>query len=130
MQKARQLEGSRRASVLPRVSRLTGNSATKSNSAQRKCSSGTFANLADSNWMIAEPKISREHPDRSLLAEEAIEPAFDTIASEAERRGWSRDEAAFALLNLAVARICAIDADQETDEAVARSIQSVHGAAG
>jgi hypothetical protein len=91
---------------------------------------GTFPNLADSKRMIPEPKISRLHPDRGLLAEEALEPAFDTLAGEAERRGWTRDEAAFALLNLAVARICAIDADMETDAAIARAVQSVHGAPG
>jgi hypothetical protein len=54
--------------------------------------------------MITQPKLSPLHPDRGLACEEALQSAFDQLAAAAEHRGWSRDEAAFGLLNLAVAR--------------------------
>ena len=70
---------------------------------------------------------SRTGYDRGLHAEEAIEGAFETLALKAEIMGWTRDEAAFALLNLAAARVLTIDANRSTDEAIARAVDLVHG---
>ena len=42
--------------------------------------------------------------------------------------GWTRDEAAFALLNLAAARLLAIEANRSTEDAIGRAIDIVHGA--
>ena len=49
--------------------------------------------------MIKAPKHPRSHPDRGVHAEEAIEASFDALADRAVLMGWTRDEAAFALLN-------------------------------
>src|SRR5688572_13193722 len=46
---------------------------------------------------------------------------------QAEIMGWTRDEAAFALLNLAADRVLTIDANQATDEAIARAVRMVIG---
>ena len=77
--------------------------------------------------MIPAPKFTRSHPDRGLHAEEAIEAAFNALAVKAEIMGWTRDEAAFALLNLAAARVLTIDANRSTDEAIARAVDLVRG---
>ena len=79
--------------------------------------------------MIPSPKFPRSHPDRGLHSEEEIEAAFDALAVKAELMGWTRDEAAFALLNLAAARVLTIDANRSTDEAIARAVRMVHGMA-
>ena len=41
--------------------------------------------------------------------------------------GWTRDEAAFALLNLAAARVLTIDANRSTEEAISRAVYAVAG---
>ena len=46
-------------------------------------------------------------------------------ATKAVHMGWTRDEAAFALLNLAAA--LTIDANRSTDEAISRAVRMVHG---
>jgi len=74
----------------------------------------------------AHPRLPH-HPDRGLHAEEAVQPAFNSLAARAEAAGWSQDETAFALLNLALARIMALEANLETDEAIARAVRSIHG---
>lgn len=73
------------------------------------------------------PPSKTPHPDRALHLEEALEGPFIALAEEAERKGWTQDEVAFALLNLAVARILMIDANVETDEAIARAVRAIHG---
>ena len=40
-----------------------------------------------------------------LHAEEALEPGFNSLSARAEAAGWSQDETAFALHNLALARV-------------------------
>lgn len=76
--------------------------------------------------MIKSPK-RKNYPDRGLDVEEAIEAEFIRLAGSAEQAGWSRVEAAHALLNLAVAHILAIEANLTTDEAIERATRSVHG---
>ena len=77
--------------------------------------------------MIAAPKHPRTHPDRGIQAEEAIEAFFDALADRAVLMGWSRDQAAFALLNLAAARVLTIDANRATEEAIAEAVRAVGG---
>lgn len=79
--------------------------------------------------MVPAPKLSPHHPDRGLACEEAMQAGFDRLAASAERAGWSRDETAFALLNLAMARILAIDADLDTEDAIEQANRAVHGLA-
>ena len=75
--------------------------------------------------MITAPKSPRSHPDRGVHAEEAIEASFETLADRAFLMGWTRDEAAFALLNLAAARVLTIDANRSTQEAIAHAASLV-----
>ena len=37
--------------------------------------------------------------------------------------GWTRDDAAFALLNLAAARVLTIEANRSTEDAIARAVE-------
>ena len=76
---------------------------------------------------ISVPKTPRSHPDRGLHAEEAIEASFAALAERAEVMGWTRDEAAFALLNLAAARVLTLEANRSTDDAIASAVRAVSG---
>jgi len=77
--------------------------------------------------MIRPPKSPTLHPDRGIHAEEAIESSFDSLAATAEAAGWTMAETAFALLNLAAARILMIDANVATEDAIARAVAQVSG---
>jgi hypothetical protein len=77
--------------------------------------------------MIRPPYSQPDYTDRSLHAEEALQPEIDRLAAQAEWLGWSPDETAFALRNLAIARICAIEANQATEDPMARAVASVPG---
>ena len=77
--------------------------------------------------MIRSPRTDRSHPDRGVEAEAAMQDAVDALADRAELMGWSRDETAHALLNLAVARILAIEANRSTDDAIRAAVAAVHG---
>lgn len=50
---------------------------------------------------IAAPKLSNGHPDRDLLCQEALEGEFLSLADRAQLSGWSREEVATALIELA-----------------------------
>lgn len=63
---------------------------------------------------IPPPSRAEEYADRALDCEFAIEPAFQTIACQAEAAGWSADEVSAALLALAAAHIKGIMADRKT----------------
>lgn len=64
---------------------------------------------------VAPPETGREHPDRHLSCQEAIEPAFQELAGIAESAGWSETEVAAALVDLADNHILALAANAETD---------------
>ena len=50
---------------------------------------------------IPGPKVPANNPDRFLFCEEAIEEAFENVATLAEAPGWHGDEVATALVSLA-----------------------------
>ena len=58
-----------------------------------------------------------------------MEASFDALADRAVLMGWTRDEAAFALLNLAAARVLTIDANQATEDLIAEAVKVVSGPA-
>lgn len=64
---------------------------------------------------VAPPETGREHSDRHLSCQEAIEPAFQAVAEMAERSGWDVMEVAAALVDLADNRMLALAAIAETD---------------
>lgn len=64
---------------------------------------------------VAPPETSRSHPDRHLACQEALEPAFQALAEAAEQSGWSGDEVAAALVDLADHHMLARAANAETE---------------
>lgn len=50
---------------------------------------------------IAAPKLPNGHPDRDLLCQEALEGEFLSLADQAHLSGWSPEEVATALMELA-----------------------------
>ncbi|PLU02515.1 hypothetical protein [Sinorhizobium medicae] len=62
---------------------------------------------------IAGPKRPTAHPDRHLDCEEALEAMFQAVAAAAEAAGWSRNETADALINLADNHVLAIEASNQ-----------------
>ena len=79
--------------------------------------------------MIRAPRYPHSHPDRGIHAEEAIEASFGALADRAVLMGWTPDEAAFALLNLAAARVLTIEANRSTDDAIRNAMSLVTGVA-
>ncbi len=65
---------------------------------------------------IPSPKHPKCHPDRSLHCQEALEAEFQHLAAKAEAAGWSRDEVAEALIELAENNYLTMNAETETFE--------------
>ena len=78
------------------------------------CTGGTgdFGPKSDNQREAGKPFLPPARLDRDVHAEEAIEASFDALATKAELMGWTRDKAAFALLNLAAARVLTMEANQ------------------
>ena len=70
--------------------------------------------------IIDPPKRPTDHPDRGLECEEAMEPAFQELARQAQQAGWYADEIAAALLSLAKNHVLGLLAESEMDAAIAR----------
>ncbi len=75
--------------------------------------------------MIKPPKISADHPDRSIDTQVAIEPEFKALAEAAERSGRSGEEVAVALLEVAIGRIETRFANLDTDEVLREASQRI-----
>ncbi|TIW14707.1 MAG: hypothetical protein E5V81_26715 [Mesorhizobium sp.] len=58
-----------------------------------------------SSVAIVEPSWPADHPDRGLQCQLALEPAFQQLVERAAESGWTEDEIANALLELAGARL-------------------------
>lgn len=69
---------------------------------------------------IAPPVTGREHPDRHLACQEAIEPAFLALTDVAVASGWGCNEVAEALVELADNHMLALAANTATDEQIHR----------
>jgi hypothetical protein len=50
---------------------------------------------------IHAPTMPEDHPDRVLLCQEALEAEFLSLSDRARQAGWSREEVAMALMELA-----------------------------
>lgn len=74
---------------------------------------------------VDKPKTPADYPDRATDCQIALAPSFDAMLFEAVYAGWGEDEAAFALLCLAVAAVKAREANLDTDEAIARAVRAV-----
>jgi hypothetical protein len=51
------------------------------------------------------PKMPADHPDRRLECEFVLETGFQLLSLDAEAVGWSGEEVAYALMNLARANV-------------------------
>ncbi|TIN10241.1 hypothetical protein [Mesorhizobium sp.] len=58
-----------------------------------------------SSVAIVEPSYPADHPERGLRCQFALEPALQELAQRAAESGWTEDEIAYALFELAGARL-------------------------
>ncbi|BBD41400.1 hypothetical protein Amn_pc01150 (plasmid) [Aminobacter sp. Y103A] len=58
-----------------------------------------------SNIAVMQPSCPVDHPDRGLQCQLALEPALQALVERAAESGWTEDEIAHALLELAGARL-------------------------
>lgn len=65
---------------------------------------------------IPGPKHPKCHPDRNLHCQEALEAEFQHLAVRAEAAGWSQNEVAEALLELAENNYLTMNAETEIFE--------------
>ena len=57
------------------------------------------------SMVVPGPKLSKDHPDRDIHCQKAMETCFLEIMMWASASGWPEDEAATALANLAIDRL-------------------------
>lgn len=69
-------------------------------------------------YEVAPPETGEHHPDRHLSCQEALEPGFQALAEMAEQSGWSADEIAAALVDLADNHMLARAANMETEQMI------------
>ena len=65
--------------------------------------------------MTTAPEQTGDYPDREIDCEEAMQPQIDMAMAAAEKAGWTRDEAAQALLRVATANYLSIDGGRTID---------------
>lgn len=70
--------------------------------------------------IIAPPETGRDHPDRQLACQEAIEAAFLSLADQAQDAGWGVAEVAAALVDLADNHLLAIEANGDLADLLKR----------
>ena len=63
---------------------------------------------------INPPSLPPGAPNRVAGCSFAVEPSFQALAEAAEQAGWTSDEVSFALFDLAVHRIMAMNDDDGT----------------
>lgn len=68
--------------------------------------------------MIDAPKVSIDHPDRALCAEEAISEAIHDAMTAARKAGWGDLEIASGVLSLAGAWLSAQEENAATEAAI------------
>ncbi|MER9048180.1 hypothetical protein NKH89_13130 [Mesorhizobium sp. M0923] len=74
-----------------------------------------------SSIAIVEPSCPVDHRDRGLQCQLALEPAFQELADRAAGSSWTDDEIAYALLELADARLKSNSANCATERAIDRA---------
>ncbi|WP_312366124.1 hypothetical protein [Ensifer sp.] len=65
---------------------------------------------------IAPPKLPACHPDRGSQCQKALETEFQLLACRAEAAGWSPEEVAAALIDLADNHFLSMDTGEEMFE--------------
>lgn len=75
--------------------------------------------------LIVPLRLPDSHPDRLLACEEQLEGALTYLVESAAAAGWGAGEIDLALLNLALARLKAADANLDVDDAIRRASVSV-----
>ncbi|MET2832233.1 hypothetical protein [Mesorhizobium shangrilense] len=74
-----------------------------------------------SSIAIVQPTCPVDHPDRGLQCQLALEPAVQQLVERAAESGWTEDEIARALLELAGARLKSSSANCATERAIDRA---------
>lgn len=69
---------------------------------------------------IAPPETGRDHPNRHLACQEAIEAVFLSLADQAQDAGWGEAEVSAALVDLADNHLLAIEANGDLADLLKR----------
>ena len=67
---------------------------------------------------IHPPRHSADHPDRALECAFALEPAFAKLEADAMAAGWTSDEVAIALMDLAKGALLALAENRRSQAAI------------
>lgn len=62
---------------------------------------------------IAAPKVAADHPDRAIECQFVIEPAFQDLVRRAVAAGWTEDDVAPAMVDLAHSHLNGLVADRK-----------------
>jgi hypothetical protein len=69
------------------------------------------------------PRLPPDHPDRFLECEEMLEARLVAILDRAREMGWSQDEVAGAVTELAFNYVLRERANEETDRQIAEAMR-------
>lgn len=67
---------------------------------------------------VASPRQPEDHPDRHIECAFAIEPSFQSLEATAIAAGWTPDEVAIALMDLAKNSLLALAENRRTQASV------------
>lgn len=78
---------------------------------------------------ITSPRQDPDHPDRHIDCAAALEPAFEQVEAAGIAAGWTPDEVAIALMDLAKNSLLALAENRKTQAAidVARLLERLKG---
>lgn len=60
-----------------------------------------------------------DHPDRALLAQESLQPAYDAMVSKMVARGWAEKDVALAMVGLSEAHAMGLESLDVTEAQLA-----------
>ncbi|MFB9984750.1 hypothetical protein ACFSQQ_40905 [Mesorhizobium kowhaii] len=72
---------------------------------QKETGESPWPAMKRSSIAIVEPMCPVDHPDRGLQCQLALEPALQDLVERAAESGWTEEEIAYVLLDLAGARL-------------------------
>ncbi|GLS35122.1 hypothetical protein GCM10010869_07100 [Mesorhizobium tianshanense] len=111
--------------LVDKMKRLPGGARTTRELArlvwQKERGESPWPAMKRSSIAIVQPSCPADHPDRGLQCQLALEPTFQELVERAAESGWSEDEIAYALLELAGARLKSNSANRETERAIDRA---------
>lgn len=77
--------------------------------------------------IIPLPRIPEDHPDRAIECQFQLEPAFQDFVSRAVAAGWTVDDVAMAMIDLAHNHLRGVIADRRTQADISAAAASLDG---